>query len=188
MGYYDDYLEHHGILGQKWGVRRYQNADGSLTAKGKAHLNDVATSKIKSKIDTKNARMVYKNNAKAASSYAIAESRKAVKFEKKAAKYAKGTDKNAEYLNKSKASAKRSKTLSLLAEEATKKVRDIDEGKIKAGYDFMVQRDLNFHITKIAAYMSVANAAAKPELGKTKVVNPWLGTNEYKVIETNKKR
>ncbi len=31
----DNYLEHHGILGQKWGVRRYQNADGSLTEAGK---------------------------------------------------------------------------------------------------------------------------------------------------------
>ena len=28
-------LYHHGILGQKWGVRRYQNKDGSLTAEGK---------------------------------------------------------------------------------------------------------------------------------------------------------
>lgn len=30
-------LCHHGVKGQKWGVRRYQNADGSLTAKGRVH-------------------------------------------------------------------------------------------------------------------------------------------------------
>lgn len=30
-----DYLEHHGIKGQKWGVRRYQNPDGTLTDEGK---------------------------------------------------------------------------------------------------------------------------------------------------------
>lgn len=28
-------LYHHGILGQKWGVRRYQNSDGSLTDEGR---------------------------------------------------------------------------------------------------------------------------------------------------------
>ena len=32
-----DYLIHHGVKGQKWGVRRYQNTDGSLTAAGKRH-------------------------------------------------------------------------------------------------------------------------------------------------------
>lgn len=31
-----DFLMHHGILGQKWGVRRYQNKDGSLTAEGRS--------------------------------------------------------------------------------------------------------------------------------------------------------
>ena len=31
----DDSLQHHGIKGQKWGVRRYENEDGTLTDAGK---------------------------------------------------------------------------------------------------------------------------------------------------------
>ena len=33
-----DYLMHHGVKQQKWGIRRYQNEDGTLTALGRARL------------------------------------------------------------------------------------------------------------------------------------------------------
>lgn len=35
-----DYISHHGILGQKWGIRRFQNPDGTRTAAGKARYNE----------------------------------------------------------------------------------------------------------------------------------------------------
>lgn len=39
-------LEHHGIIGMKWGVRRYQNEDGSLTPAGKKRYGvDIAGAK-----------------------------------------------------------------------------------------------------------------------------------------------
>ena len=36
----NNYLEHHGVKGMKWGVRRFQNPDGSLTSAGKKRYLD----------------------------------------------------------------------------------------------------------------------------------------------------
>lgn len=33
------FIAHHGIFGMKWGVRRYQNKDGTLTEAGKKHYH-----------------------------------------------------------------------------------------------------------------------------------------------------
>lgn len=34
-------LMHHGVHGMRWGVRRYQNKDGSLTAAGRKRINQL---------------------------------------------------------------------------------------------------------------------------------------------------
>lgn len=52
-------LYHHGIPGMHWHVRRYQNADGSLTEEGKRRLKD-RTDKKESKKEQKDAKKAQK--------------------------------------------------------------------------------------------------------------------------------
>lgn len=181
----DDQICHHGILGMKWGVRRFQNADGTLTAKGKARMNDVANSKFKSKLNTSLARTTYKYNAKTTGSMSEAKAKESVKLEKKASKYAKGSAKYDELMTKSKDAAKRSEELSKLSDAATQKVRDIDEGKLKAGRDFIVQIDMNVNLTKLPAWKAIMNDAYNPRVGEMSRMS-LLGYNDYKVIENKK--
>lgn len=46
---YNGELYHHGIKGQKWGVRRYQKEDGSLTPAGKERYNSDSENPVKKK-------------------------------------------------------------------------------------------------------------------------------------------
>lgn len=71
MVYYEAYnpeseLYHHGVKGQKWGIRRYQNPDGTLTAAGKKRYGTAENfNKVqKAKADKKEAKKEAKEAAR----------------------------------------------------------------------------------------------------------------------------
>ena len=59
----DEYLAHHGILGMKWGVRRYQNKDGTLTPEGRKRYGDGDTDSSNENVDVKKARVLKSRSA-----------------------------------------------------------------------------------------------------------------------------
>jgi hypothetical protein len=150
-------LYHHGILGMKWGVRRYQNADGSLTEKGKQRYNKVYNSEHLSKKETKKAKRIYKTAAKEAEQWAEIYSQEGTKAYKKADKLTwkseaaqkKGdTEKFQKYQSKAwkqvatvMTSEKYASEYRTIAKTYRTKLQDIDSGKLKAGRDFVTQTD-----------------------------------------------
>lgn len=48
-----NYISHHGITGQKWGVRRYQYEDGSLTPEGKVRYGNGSGTNIRERFRIK---------------------------------------------------------------------------------------------------------------------------------------
>lgn len=205
MGHFqsDECLEHHGIMGMKWGVRRFQNADGTLTPKGKARMAKVSNSKLLSKIDTNQAKGVFRLNAHRYSGGSEYESKKSEKLKNKANEALRkskesepGSKRETRLKNKakdyeiaSKEAAKRSKEYLKIAEESNKKLKDIESGTLKAGRDFIVQMDMDYYLTTFGYHHNLSK-----ELYKDQSANRYVDGNGYfgyttvtQVIENKKK-
>lgn len=161
----DEELYHHGILGQKWGIRRYQNADGTLTSEGRERMLAKAR-KYESKANTT---IGESNSAK----------RKRAKLNQKAkdARYeVKKSDLKKARLKKSENNAKRS--VKDMSDDELK--REIARAKLENEYNQLHPKHVSAG-QKFASYvfkrMILPSATSVGTAYFTKVGKQWLGVS-----------
>lgn len=165
----ETYLAHHGILGMKWGVRRYQNEDGTLTDAGKIRARNVGLSSFRSWNDKLDAKRISIKDAKQGKRRSDAFNKKAEKALNKS-KNATTKQEQLKYENKYKNYINRANEELTRSKIGNKRLNDISNETIIAGRDYFVQRDYNIYPFYI------------PNVG----IVPFV-ESEYKIIDVKNK-
>ena len=124
-------LYHHGIKGMKWGVRRYQNEDGSLTAEGMRRYGSTGAEYLQAKRDKRTAQKEYdkafdKAYNKAHNAYSLSKKKR---------------QENDERWNKAFETGEKSRLADKKFKEEKKKVRAYQTGEVKKAARNMIANE-----------------------------------------------
>lgn len=156
-----NYLEHHGVKGQRWGVRRYQNVDGSLTEKGRKRLKKWET---------------YVEDSR---------SKKIAKVNKKLAKAKEGSEKEANLKKAAKFLEKDKQIYSKMSNKEKLEDRTIQKSLATkvTGKDLAVHGLLGIYGTLVYSTSKVKKSESDARIRRAKAsVDRYFGENGNKTI------
>lgn len=165
----DEELYHYGILGQKWGLRRYQNADGTLTPEGRERMLARARKyESKANVTIGESRSAKLRRAK------LNQRAKDARYEVRKSDLKKARLKKAEKKNSSENNAK--KSVKDMSDEELK--REIARAKLENEYSQLHPKQVSAG-RKFASYvfkrMILPSATSVGTAYFTKVGKQWLG-------------